>query len=178
MGIPQRMDVSRRAIQRGRHLEQHDAFARPHVSRASSGDLRIARLLHQRRQPSGFQLGSAFDQHVRLVQPAHETRPRFHEMRILGRLRQRRDLDPVATDLPGKRGEIGCGGDHLQRGVGRHRPEAHQTRGQGEEHRAECRRRRWPSPGVSRPPPTPFGIGAAEGGRECPHERHPGTVHR
>ena len=66
-------------------------------------DLRIARVLQERRQPANLQFRAAFDQDIGVAQLHDKARPRVDEVRVFGRFRHRCDFDFVAADFARER---------------------------------------------------------------------------
>ena len=87
----------------------------------TGGDLRVARVLEERREPADLELGAPIDEHVGFAQFHDEARPRVDEVGIFGRFREDGDVDILSADLARERSVIGKGGDdvHLRlRGEG------------------------------------------------------------
>ena len=114
MRIAERVHVAGRAGHVRRHVHQANALRSLDASRFADFDLRIARVLQERRQPADLQLGAAVDQHIGVAQLNDEARTRIDEVRILGRFRQDADVDFVAADFAGERAEIRQGGDDVE----------------------------------------------------------------
>ena len=90
MRVAHRVHVAGRARQLRRHLHQPNPLRRLHAPGLADFDFRIARVLQERRQPADLELRATVDEHVGLAQLDDEARPRIDEVRIFGRLRQRR----------------------------------------------------------------------------------------
>src|SRR5712691_7188876 len=98
--VPQRVNVALRAIEARGNLQHLDAIRRHNTSRRSGRDLRVARVLEQRWQPSELQLGATFDERVSPIERHDVTRLRIDVVRILGWFGQRYDTDLVSADFP------------------------------------------------------------------------------
>ena len=96
---------------------QRDALGADHVARRARGQFRVARLVQQTGQPADLQLRAALDEHVGAIQLHDQARLGIHEMRVLGRLGQRREFDMVAADFPGDGRQVRRGGDDVQFGL-------------------------------------------------------------
>src|SRR5207248_2521588 len=106
MRIAERVNITGRAGHVCRHIHQANSLRRLDATGLADLDLRIARVLQERRQPADFEFGAAIDQNVRIAQRNDETWTRVHEVRIFSWFRQNNEIDFVATDFACERAEI------------------------------------------------------------------------
>ena len=113
MWIAERVHVAGRARHIRRHVHQANSLRSLHAARFAQLDLRVARILQERRQPADLQLRAAIDQHIRAPQLHDETRARIDKVRILRRFGQDRNADVIAANFARERAKIGQSGDDV-----------------------------------------------------------------
>ena len=95
----------------GRHVEHLDDARGGEAARAAGLDLRVARLVHERRQPADLEVEPDVHEEIGVPELHREDGVRVHEVRILDAARQALDADAIAADLARERGEPLGGGD-------------------------------------------------------------------
>ena len=117
VGIARGVNVPLGPVQRRGHFEELDALAAHDVRGGARLEPGVPRPLEQWREPADLQFRAALPEHLGRAEPPGETRLGVHEMRILGRTRQRRNVHLVAADGLGQGTEIRGRGDDLQPGL-------------------------------------------------------------
>src|ERR1700674_2792333 len=84
------------------------------IAGCSDLNLRIARLLDKRWEPSDFKLEANDDKQVGLSQLEQETRFCFDEVRVLVTTCNGIHLDPIAANFLHESGEVGCRCNYTQ----------------------------------------------------------------
>src|SRR5262245_5619434 len=107
------MNVALRAIECGGDFKQLNTVGTFHVTWPAS-EFRITRLVEQGRKPANFQFSAAFEKHVRAIELNDEARLGIDEVRIFGRLCERREINMVAADFFRDRGNVRRGCDDIQ----------------------------------------------------------------
>ena len=108
------VDVALGARQVDGNVEQRQALVGRDISGPTLGNLRIVRLVEQRRHPE-LEVQSRRHEQVGLCQGRHEARLGLHVVRILVTHGDRADFPPIAHDLHCDRGVRRERGDHLDR---------------------------------------------------------------
>ena len=119
MGIAEGVDVASGAGRAGGHVHQAHALRSLDAAGLADFDLRVARVLQQRRQPPDLEFGAAVDQDISVAQLDDETRTRIDEVGVFGRFGEDAYVHFVPADFASERTEIGKGGDDFQFGLAR-----------------------------------------------------------
>jgi hypothetical protein len=128
--IALRMNVAERTIDSRGHFEQVELRRRLEVARRARLDARIARFLHEDRQPADFELRAGGDHQVGRAGARNETGLGVDAVDVLQRARRNVDIHAVATELGGQGAPIRRRGENLECGLRRNRSGQKQHRQQ------------------------------------------------